>query len=167
MKDVFHVLNHVLCDLFLCTSHVSEIDETRAHFMHAIASNLPVDVSRLMFNLILEASLDNSSREYLPFGLLITDFLGRHQIVFEPHEISLLTGKPISKNTLRMSNALLGVAPLPSQLQSYVVDFDPMIRLLLLPLMFHLPPLLLLLRLILKLLQLQRLSMSLLLYSLI
>ena len=33
-------------------------------------NHLPVDVSRLMFNLILEASLDNSFRAYLPFGLL-------------------------------------------------------------------------------------------------
>ena len=55
--------------------HVSEIDETHARFMHAIASDLPVDVSRLMFNLIFEASLDNSSRAYLPFGFLVIDFL--------------------------------------------------------------------------------------------
>ena len=74
LKDVFHVLNHVICDLFLCTSHVSEIDETRAHFMHAIASDLPVDVSQLMFNLILKASLDNSSRAYLPLGSCLLIF---------------------------------------------------------------------------------------------
>ena len=83
LKDVFRVLNHIICDLFQCTSHVSEIDKTRACFMHAIASNLPIDVSQMMFNLILEASLDNSSRAYLPFGLLITGFLARHQIVFD------------------------------------------------------------------------------------
>ena len=40
---------------------MSEIDETRARFMYAIASNLLVDVSRMMFNLIVEVSLDNSS----------------------------------------------------------------------------------------------------------
>ena len=60
LKDVFRVLNHVVYDLLLCTSHVSEMDETRARFMHAIASDLPVDVSRQMFNLILKVSLDNS-----------------------------------------------------------------------------------------------------------
>ena len=54
---------------------MSEIDETRARFMHDIASDMPIDVSHLMFNLIIEASLDNSSRAYLPFGLLVTDFL--------------------------------------------------------------------------------------------
>ena len=36
LKDVFCVLNHVICDLFLCTSNVSEIEETR--FMHVIAN---------------------------------------------------------------------------------------------------------------------------------
>ena len=41
LKDVFCVLNHIIYDLFQCTSHVSEIDETRARFMHAIASDLP------------------------------------------------------------------------------------------------------------------------------
>ena len=53
---------------------MSEIDDTRARFMHAIASNLPVDVSRLIFNLILEASSDNSSQAFLPFRLLVIDF---------------------------------------------------------------------------------------------
>ena len=95
MNDIFHVLNHIICDLFQCTSHVSEIDETRARFMHAIVSDLPVDVSRLMFNLILEASLDNSSLAYLPFGLLIIEFLARHQIVSEPDKTRILLGKAI------------------------------------------------------------------------
>ena len=44
LKDVFRVLNHIICDLFQCTSHVSEIDETSACFMHAIAFDFPVDV---------------------------------------------------------------------------------------------------------------------------
>ena len=47
--------------MFQCMSHVSEIDETHEHFMHAIPSDMPVDMSRLMFNLIFEDSLDNSS----------------------------------------------------------------------------------------------------------
>ena len=64
--------------------------------MHAIASNLLVDVSRLMFNLILEASLDNFSRAYLPFGLLIIEFLACHQIVFEPDGTRIPFGKAIS-----------------------------------------------------------------------
>ena len=51
-KDVFCVLNHVICDIFLCTSNVSEIEETR--FMHVIAFDLPIDVSWLIFNLILK-----------------------------------------------------------------------------------------------------------------
>ena len=70
-------------------SHVSEIDETRAHFMHDISSDLLVDVSSLMFNLILEALLDISSRSSLPFGLLIIEFLACHQIVSKPHETRL------------------------------------------------------------------------------
>ncbi|GFS38363.1 hypothetical protein Acr_00g0057050 [Actinidia rufa] len=44
LKDAFHVLNHIICDLFQCTSHVSEIDKTRACFMHAITSDLSVDL---------------------------------------------------------------------------------------------------------------------------
>ncbi|GFS34422.1 hypothetical protein Acr_00g0033940 [Actinidia rufa] len=102
-----------------------EIDETHARFMHAIASDLPVDVSRLMFNLILEASLDNSSRAYLPFGLLITEFLARLQIVFEPDETCVLVGKAISRHTLWMSNAYLGVASSPPQLWPHDVNLDP------------------------------------------
>ncbi|GFZ05270.1 hypothetical protein Acr_17g0008420 [Actinidia rufa] len=39
--------------------------------MHVIAADLQIDVSRLMFNLIPEASLDNSSRAHLPFRLLL------------------------------------------------------------------------------------------------
>ena len=34
LKDVFRVLNHIIYDLFQYMSHVSEIDETRAHFTH-------------------------------------------------------------------------------------------------------------------------------------
>ena len=47
LKDVLCVLKYIICDLFKCTYHVSEIDETRTPFMHTIASNLSVDVSRL------------------------------------------------------------------------------------------------------------------------
>ncbi|GFY87601.1 hypothetical protein Acr_05g0012400 [Actinidia rufa] len=72
-------------------SHVSEIDETHARFMHAIASNLPTN----------------------------------HLIVPEPHETRLPVGKPISRITLCMSNAHLGVAPPPFQLWSHAVDNDP------------------------------------------
>ncbi|GFZ05469.1 hypothetical protein Acr_17g0010410 [Actinidia rufa] len=61
-------------------------DETRARFMHAIASDLLMTLSRLMFNLILEASLENSFRAFLPFGLLVTEFLAQHLIVPEPDE---------------------------------------------------------------------------------
>ena len=93
--------------------------------MYAIALNLPIDLSHLMFNLILEASLDNSSRAFLPFGLLVTDFWGIHLIVPEPHEIHLPTGKPISRITLRLSNAHLGVAPPPLQLRPHAVKLDP------------------------------------------
>ena len=75
---------------------MSEIDETRARFMHAIASNLLVDLSRLLFNLILEAFLDNSSRVFLPFGFLITEFLKSHMIEPESHETHLPMGNPIS-----------------------------------------------------------------------
>ncbi|GFY82752.1 hypothetical protein Acr_02g0009920 [Actinidia rufa] len=109
----------------MCTSHVSEIDETCAQFMHAIAADLPVDVSRLMFNLILEALLDNSSQAYLPFRLLVMNFLSQHLIVPEPYETRLLADKPISRITLRLSNAHLGVAPPLSQLRSTAVDLDP------------------------------------------
>ncbi|GFY81331.1 hypothetical protein Acr_01g0011400 [Actinidia rufa] len=109
----------------LCTTHVSEIDETRARFMLAIASNLPIDLCRLMFNLILEASLDNSSCTFLPFGLLVTEFLGIHLIVPESHESRLPTGKPISRITLRLSSAHLGVHPPPPHLESHAVDLDP------------------------------------------
>ena len=106
--------------------HVSEIDETRARFMQAIASDLLVDVSRLMFSPILEASLDNSCRAYLPFGILVTDFLAQHLIVPEPDETRIPTGKAISRHTLRLSNAHVEVAPLPSQLQSHAVELDPL-----------------------------------------
>ncbi|GFZ11379.1 hypothetical protein Acr_22g0007770 [Actinidia rufa] len=58
-------------------------------FTHAIASNFPVDLSRLMFNLIIEASLDNSSRAFLPFGHLVIEFLTIHLIAPEPHETHL------------------------------------------------------------------------------
>ena len=60
LNDMFRVLNHIIYDMFQCMSHVSEIDETRAHFMHDIVSDLLVDASRLMFNLIIEVSLDSS-----------------------------------------------------------------------------------------------------------
>ena len=66
-----------------------------------------------MFNLILEATLDNSFRVYLPFRLLINEFLACHQIVSEPDETHVPVGKAISRHTLRMSNAHLGVAPPP------------------------------------------------------
>ncbi|GFY82955.1 hypothetical protein Acr_02g0011950 [Actinidia rufa] len=125
LKDVFRVVNHVLCDLFLCTSHVSEIDETCARFMHAIASNLPVNVSHLMFKLILEAASNNSSHAFLPFGLLVTDFLAQHLIMPKPHETRLPAGKLISRMTLRMSNAHLGVSPPPPPRSPHVVDIDP------------------------------------------
>ena len=72
--------------------------------MNAIASDLLVDMSCLMFNLILKASLDNSSRAYLPFELLITEFLTRHQIVSEPDETRVPVGKVILRHILRMSN---------------------------------------------------------------
>ena len=104
---------------------MSEIDETLAWFMHAIASNLPADMSRLMFNLILEASLDNSLSAFLSFELLVTDFLAYYLIVPEPHKTYLPAGKPISRMTLRMSNAHLGVAHPPPQLRLHVVELDP------------------------------------------
>ncbi|GFS40496.1 hypothetical protein Acr_00g0068890 [Actinidia rufa] len=107
------------------TSHVSEIDETRTRFMHATTADRSVDASRLMFNLILEASLENSSQAYLPFWLLVTDFLAQHFIVPEPHETHLSTSKPISRITLCLSNAHLGVTPLPLQLRPYAMDLDP------------------------------------------
>ena len=78
---------------------MSEIDETRAQLMHATASNLPVDASRLMFNLILEVLSDNYSRAFLPFGLLVTYFLAQDLIAPEPHETRLLAPKPISRMT--------------------------------------------------------------------
>ena len=43
----------------------------------------------------------------------------------EPHKTRLPTSKPISRNTLRMSNANLGVTHVPSQLRSHAVDLDP------------------------------------------
>ncbi|GFZ05258.1 hypothetical protein Acr_17g0008300 [Actinidia rufa] len=84
LKDVFCVLNHVALILFYAHPHVSEIDETCAQLMHAIASDLPID------------------------------------IVSEPHETRLPVGKPISRYTLRMSNAHLRVAPPP------LSNFEPM-----------------------------------------
>ncbi|GFY87129.1 hypothetical protein Acr_05g0007680 [Actinidia rufa] len=125
LKDVFRVLNHIIYDMFQCMSYASEIDETRVYFMHAIALDLSVDVSRLMFNLILKASLDNSSHAYLPLWLLITEFLARHPIVSKPDETHVPMGKAISRHTLRMSNAHLGVAPLPPQLRPHAMDLDP------------------------------------------
>ncbi|GFY91011.1 hypothetical protein Acr_07g0012070 [Actinidia rufa] len=115
-------LNHPLDQ---CTTHVSEIDEMVAHFMHAIASNLPVHLGRLMFNLILKALLDNSSRAFLPFRFLIIEFLKTHMIEPEPHETHLPMGNPISQKTLRLSNADLGTAHPPSQLRPHAVEIVP------------------------------------------
>ena len=78
VKDVFRVLNHVTCNLFQCNSHVSEIDEVRARFMHAISSDLQINLGRLMFNLILASSLENTARGFLLFNILIIAFLGDH-----------------------------------------------------------------------------------------
>ena len=97
---------------------------TSARFMHAIAFDLLMDVSHFMFNLLLEASLDNSFRAYLPFGLLITEFLEGHHIVSYPDETRIPVSKAISRHTLRMSNAHLGVTPPPPQLRPHAVDLD-------------------------------------------
>ena len=104
---------------------MSEIDETRAHFMHVIASNLPIELGRLIFNLLFEALLDNSSRTFLSFGLLVTEFLKSHLIEPEPYETRLPMGNPISKKILRLSNAHLGVDPPPPQLRPHAVEIVP------------------------------------------
>ncbi|GFS38902.1 hypothetical protein Acr_00g0060080 [Actinidia rufa] len=121
LKDVFRVLNHVICNLFQCTSHVSEIDEVRARFMHAIATNLPIDLGHMMFNLILTFSLENTAHDFLLFGLLITSFLEAHQIVPESHDTRLPPDKPISRRTLLLSNAHLGVVAPPPRLRPHTV----------------------------------------------
>ncbi|GFS35833.1 hypothetical protein Acr_00g0042440 [Actinidia rufa] len=125
LKDVFQVLNHVICNLFQCTSHVSEVDEVRAQFMHAIATNLPIDLGRLMFNLILASSLENTTRGFFPFGLLITSFLEAHQIVLASHDTRLPPSKPITRRTLLLINAHLGVAAPPPRLRPHTVEFVP------------------------------------------
>ncbi|GFZ03642.1 integral membrane HPP family protein [Actinidia rufa] len=125
LKDVFRVLNHVICNLFQYTSHVSEIDEVRARFMHAIATNLPINLGRQMFNLILTSSLENTACGFLPFGLLITSFLEAHQIVPESHDTHLPPSKPISRWTLLLSNAHLGVTPPPPRLRPHTVEIVP------------------------------------------
>ncbi|GFY87304.1 hypothetical protein Acr_05g0009430 [Actinidia rufa] len=79
-----------------------------------------------MFNLIIEATLDNSSCAFLPLGHLITEFWAIHLIALEPHETHLPAGKPISKITLRMSNAHLAVASPPPHLVPHVVELDPL-----------------------------------------
>ncbi|GFZ21725.1 hypothetical protein Acr_29g0008870 [Actinidia rufa] len=114
-----------LTQLLLCTSHVSEIDEVRARFMHAIATNLPINLGRLMFNLILASSLENTTRGFLPFELLITSFLEAHQIVPESHNTRLPPGKPITRRTLLLSNAHLDVAAPPSRLRPHTVEIVP------------------------------------------
>ncbi|GFY85733.1 hypothetical protein Acr_04g0004710 [Actinidia rufa] len=93
--------------------------------MHAIASNLPIDLGRLTFNLILALSLENTARDFLPFGLLIIAFWGAYEIDLEPHEMRLLLGKPISRKTLLLSNAHLGVAPPPPRLRPHAVETIP------------------------------------------
>ncbi|GFY87728.1 hypothetical protein Acr_05g0013670 [Actinidia rufa] len=146
--------------LAMCTSHVSEIDEVCAHFMHAIASNLPIDLGRLMFNLILASSLENTARGFLLFGILITAFLRNHQIVPASHETCIPPGKPISRWTLLLSNAHLGFAAPPPHLRPHTVMFNLILwRLCLLtmrhylhPVLVHPPRLLLLLLLSLLLL---------------
>ncbi|GFS33801.1 hypothetical protein Acr_00g0030640 [Actinidia rufa] len=78
-----------------------------------------------MFNLIIEASLDNSPCAFLPFGHLVIEFLAIHLIALEPHETRLPTGKPISRMTLRMSNTHLGVTPPPPpQLAPHTMELD-------------------------------------------
>ncbi|GFZ06455.1 hypothetical protein Acr_18g0006250 [Actinidia rufa] len=125
LKDVFRILNHVIYNLFQCTSHVSEVDEVRARFMHAIATNLPIDLGCLMFNLILASSLENTTRGFLPFGLLITSFLEAHQIIPASHDTRLPPGKPITRRILLLSNAHLGVAAPPPRLRPHSVEFVP------------------------------------------
>ncbi|GFY95410.1 hypothetical protein Acr_10g0007950 [Actinidia rufa] len=92
LKDVFRVLNHVLCNMFLCTSH---------------------------------AESDTSSRVFLPFGLLIKEFLAQRFITLESHVTHHLSPKPISKMSFHLSNAHFGVAPPPPHLETHVMDLDP------------------------------------------
>ncbi|GFY95024.1 hypothetical protein Acr_10g0004090 [Actinidia rufa] len=94
LKDDFRVLNHVICNLFQCTSHVSEVDEVRARFMHAIATNLPIDLGHLILYLRLMTP------------------------AFPP-------GKPITRRTLLLSNAHLGVAGPPPRLRLHTVEIVP------------------------------------------
>ena len=79
---------------------MSEIDEVCACFMHVIASNLLIDLGHLIFNLIHASSLENTIRGFLLFGLLVTEFLGAHQIELEPYETHISLDKPISQKIL-------------------------------------------------------------------
>ncbi|GFY87840.1 hypothetical protein Acr_05g0014790 [Actinidia rufa] len=78
-----------------------------------------------MFNLILESSLENTTRGFLPFRILITAFLGDHQIVPASHETRIPPSKPISHQTLLLSNAHLGVAAPPPRLRPHTVEIVP------------------------------------------
>ena len=86
-----------------------------------------------MFNLIIEASLDNSSRAFLPFKHLVIEFLAIHLITHETHETRISAGKPISWITVRMSNAHLGVALPPLQLAPHAVKLDSLEKVVLPP----------------------------------
>ena len=68
--------------------------------------------------------MDNSSRAYLSFELLVIGFLAQHLIVPELGEIRIPVGKAISRDTFRLSNEHLEVAPPPSQLQSHAMELD-------------------------------------------
>ncbi|GFS30433.1 hypothetical protein Acr_00g0011900 [Actinidia rufa] len=51
-------------------------------------------------------------------------FMPNSKIVSEPDETRILVGKAISRHTLQMSNAHLGVAPPPPQLRLHAVDLN-------------------------------------------
>ncbi|GFS38278.1 hypothetical protein Acr_00g0056630 [Actinidia rufa] len=58
-------------------------------------------------------------------GILITAFLGDHQIVLESHETRIPPGKPISHQTLLLSNVYLSVTAHPARLRTHTVEIVP------------------------------------------
>ncbi|KAK1293939.1 hypothetical protein QJS10_CPA16g01459 [Acorus calamus] len=107
LKPIYRILNTIISHNIVPMGHKSDVTEDRAKLLYMIGTNAPIDLPNIIFDVIVDASISQSSTDSLPFSVFISNMIKSSGVEIPSNETKAYSKSPIDDSTVKRSEGQL------------------------------------------------------------